>query len=134
METSIVSTPSTGPDIARRAALCVRLSIAQLIALCVLFAAWHLVIWPPHKANALIIVAIQTLPLLAFLPGMLKRWPKLYMWLCFVILLYFCQGVVNAFMLPHVLGILGLIESLLTVGLFIAAMYAGRYLAQLQRA
>ncbi|MDX1693093.1 MAG: DUF2069 domain-containing protein, partial [Ketobacteraceae bacterium] len=98
----------------------------------ILFALWYLVIQPPAKAPPLLIALFHIIPLTLFLPGILKRNPRTYIWLCFLILLYFCEGVVNAFLLPSLQGWLGLAESLLITALFIAAMYAARWNNQVQ--
>ena len=80
----------------------------------------------------LIILNIHLVPLLAFLPGLLQHKPRVHIWLCFFVLLYFCEGVISAFRLPHIVGVLGLLEALLTAGLFVTAMLAARHLTRLQ--
>ncbi len=121
----------TQPALIRKANLFTHLTLASLFALCGLLAAWHLVVLPV-SSKPWFIALLHILPMLAFLPGIVRRKPRVFVWLCFFILLYFCQGVINAFALPSTDGILGLLETLLTVDLFIAAMLAARYLAQLQ--
>ena len=128
-----MSQPENSSSVANKARLLSNLTIAQLLALCLLLMLWDLVIWPPKVDQPWIIVAFQCLPLLAFLPFLLRKRHKSYVWVCFFVLLYFCQGVINAFLLPHVVGFLGILEALLTVGLFITAMYAARYLRVLNR-
>ena len=107
-------------------------ALASLLALCVVLLAWHLWLLPVHS-KPWFIALMHVLPLLAFLPGMLQRKPRVFIWLCFFILLYFSQGVVNAFALPSTAGILGLLETLLTSVLFLAAMMAARYFFRLER-
>ena len=109
-----------------------QLTVGLLIANVILFALWYLIILPPAKASPLLIALFHIIPLLLFLPGILKRKPRSYIWLCFFILLYFCEGVVSAFLLPTIQGWLGLAESLLITALFITAMYAARWNGQLQ--
>lgn len=96
--------------------------------------AWHLWLWPvsPLTSHRLIILGLHILPLLAFLPGLWRQKPRVHIWLCYFLLLYFCQGVINAFALPHIVGMLGLLEALLTAGLFTSAMYAARHLKTMQ--
>lgn len=118
--------------ILRRANVFYLITLVSLFALCALLLAWHLVILPV-STKPWFIAAIHVLPLLAFVPGLISRNPRPFVWLCFFILLYFCQGVINAFALPSTEGILGLLETLLTMDLFIAAMLAARYLSQAQR-
>lgn len=118
-------------DIVRKANLFTHLTLASLFALCGLLLAWHGFVLPV-QSKPWFIAALHILPLLAFVPGIIHRKPRVFVWLCFFILLYFCQGVINAFALPSTDGILGLLETLLTVDLFIAAMLAARYLSQSQ--
>lgn len=118
--------------IVRRANLFTHITLASFFALCGLLLAWHLLVLPV-ASKPWFIAALHVLPLLAFLPGIIYRKPRVFVWLCFFVLLYFCQGVINAFALPSTTGILGLLETLFTVDLFIAAMLAARYLSQAQR-
>lgn len=115
----------------RKADISYKLTLGSLIALLLLFTAWFLLLNPP--AHPWTILGLHFIPLVPFLPGILRKNPRTFVWLCFVILLYFCQGVMNAFALPLLLGKLGLTETLLTVVLFCSAMMAARYYAQLQR-
>lgn len=115
----------------RKARLFYQLTLFSLIGLELLFIGWFLIINPPQ--HPFTIFAIHAVPLLLFLPGLLKKNPRTFVWICFVILLYFCQGVMNAFALPLMQGYLGLTETLLTVSLFCCSMMAARYLAQVER-
>lgn len=72
------------------------------------------------------------LPLLIFLPGMLRDRLRSYIWLCFVCLLYFMRLVVSVFAEPDsVVAIVGMVA---VVTLFIAAMMYVRWRAQEIRA
>jgi len=113
-----------------KAELCRTLTLVMLASLIALFILWRAVLLPMEHLYT--IIAIHAVPLLLFVPGILARRYKVFIWLCFVILLYFCQGVVNSFRLPSVLGVMGLLETLLTMALFCSAMMAGRYYARLQ--
>lgn len=119
-------------QILRRANLFHMISLVSLLGLCALLLVWHLVLLPV-SSMPWFIAALHIVPLLAFLPALLARKPRPFVWLCFFVLLYFCQGVINAFALPSLTGVLGLLETLLTSSLFIAAMLAARYLSQAQR-
>ncbi len=116
--------------LSNKARFCFQLTVASLLGLLILFAIRFWVLLPLD--NSTTVVLIHWFPLVAFLPGILKRRPRVFIWLCFVILLYFCQGVVDAFALPQTLGILGIAEALLATCLFCASMMAGRYYAQLE--
>ena len=114
----------------KRAEFCRTLTLSMLAALFLVFIAWRVIFIPvEHIAT---ILAIHIIPLALFIPGLLARRPKVFIWLCFVILLYFCQGVMSSFALPTILGIMGLLETLLTIGVFCAAMMAARYYARLE--
>lgn len=70
----------------------------------------------------------KILPLLIFLPGMLRENLRSYIWLCFVCLLYFLVLVERLFAQPDSpLGILGMIA---VVVLFNAAMLFVRWRAR----
>ncbi len=72
------------------------------------------------------------LPLLIFLPGMLKDNLRSFIWLCFVLLLYFMRLVVRLFEDPTApLAVIGMFA---VVVLFIAAMLYVRWRAQELRA
>lgn len=114
-------------SLAKKANISHQLTLGFLITLLLLFAAWYLVLLPPPKAAPWLIALFHIIPLALFLPGILKRKPRTYIWLCFFILLYFCEGVLSAFLLPSLQGWLGLAETLLTTATFIAAMFAARW-------
>lgn len=119
-------------SLAKKANLSHQLTVIFLIAIFVLFAAWYLVLLPPPKVSPWLIALFHIIPLALFLPGILKRKPRTYIWLCFFVLLYFCEGVLNAFLLPSLQGWLGLAETLLTTAIFITAMFAARWNHRLQ--
>lgn len=69
-------------------------------------------------------------PLALFLPFLKVSKPKRYAWLCFVILVYFCEGVLDAFTWPATQGLFGFVTVLLTCEIFIASMMASRWAGQ----
>jgi uncharacterized membrane protein len=74
----------------------------------------------------------KLLPLLLFLPGMLRDRLRSYIWLCFVSLLYFIALVERLFALPgNALAITGTVA---VVTLFVAAMLYVRWRARELRA
>ena len=76
----------------------------------------------------LIVLLGRVLPLLIFLPGMLKDNLRSYIWLCFVSLLYFIALVERLFAQPgSALAALGMLS---VVTLFIAAMMFVRWRAR----
>ncbi|MBQ0776530.1 MAG: DUF2069 domain-containing protein, partial [Pseudomonas sp.] len=50
-----------------------------------------------HGANPWIIIGTLTVPLLIFMPGMLKGNIRTHAWLCFAVNLYFIYGVLTCF-------------------------------------
>lgn len=71
-----------------------------------------------------------TVPLLLFLPFLSPAYPKRYAWLCFVILVYFCKGVLDAFTWPATESIYGFATMLLTFEIFVVGMMATRWAGQ----
>lgn len=127
-----MSHPDTGNTLASKANLTHQLTLGFLLASLLLFGLWYLLIQPPPTAPPLLIALFHIIPLALFLPGIIKRKPRSYVWLCFFILLYFCEGVLSAFLLPTIQGWLGLTQCLLITALFCTAMYAARWNSQLQ--
>ncbi|TXS92204.1 DUF2069 domain-containing protein [Parahaliea maris] len=67
----------------------------------------------------------KLLPLLLFLPGMLRDRLRSYIWLCFVCLLYFIALVERLFAIPG--SALAIVGMLAVVSLFCAAMLYVRW-------
>ncbi len=79
-----------------------------------------------------IIWLVRLVPLLMFIPGMLRDKLRSYIWLCFVSLLYFVMMVLRMFADPtKLLSILGMAS---VVVLFLSAMLYVRWRAQQLRA
>ncbi len=78
-----------------------------------------------------IVWCLQVLPLLLLLPGIIYKHYRSYSWLCFLMLAYFTSYVVQVYSPtrnPH--DWFGLAA---TVIVFIAAMFASRWLQRLQK-
>lgn len=75
--------------------------------------------------SRVVIWMIQVLPLLIFLPGMMRGSYKTYLWLCFALLIYFTVAVANV-VHPRA-GWLDVTEVILTLVLFIQAMLFARW-------
>jgi uncharacterized membrane protein len=80
-----------------------------------------------HRAPLVVWLA-YVVPLLIFLPGMLRDRLRSYIWLCFVCLLYFMRLVVSLFAEPG--GALAIVGTTAVVTLFIAAMMYVRWRAR----
>jgi uncharacterized membrane protein len=104
------------------------LSRGSLLGLIALITLWLFWISPPVTANPISIWVFQVVPLLLFLPGVLRGNPRTHIWLCFVILVYFCGAVLTA-SVPQ-LRLYGLAQCLLTATLFTSAMFYGRWKSQ----
>lgn len=74
----------------------------------------------PEQASIAVILSVKLLPLLILLPGLVTDSLRAYIWLCFIILFYFTQAVVESFLS---LGSLSdLFITAISVILFISAM------------
>ena len=98
---------------------------ASLLGLIGLLSAWMFWIAPPALANPLVIWLVLTLPLIGFVPAIFGGRARPHIWLCFVILIYFCSGVMHA--MSDKFMLLGLIKALLSVALFCSAMMYARW-------
>jgi uncharacterized membrane protein len=77
------------------------------------------------------VLGVKLLPLLIVLPGLLLNKLRTYIWLCFIILFYFTQAVVESFLS---LGAnIDLAITLLSVVLFLAAMLHVKWERELGR-
>ncbi|WP_421865501.1 DUF2069 domain-containing protein [Motiliproteus sp.] len=107
--------------------LATRLSLLGLIGL---LSAWMLWISPPALANPITIWLVLTLPLVGFVPAIFGGRARPHIWLCFMILVYFCSGVIHA--MTDKFMLLGLAKTMLTVVLFCSAMMYARWKSILQ--
>ncbi len=75
----------------------------------------------PDGSSPWVIASVKLVPLLIVLPGLLKDSLRAYTWLCFIVLFYFTQAVVEAFLSQG--ASLDLLITLLTVSIFLSAMF-----------
>lgn len=75
----------------------------------------------PEGSSPWVVVSVKLIPLLIVLPGLLKDSLRAYTWLCFIVLFYFTQSVVEAFLSQG--ASLDLVITLLTVSIFLSAMF-----------
>ena len=90
--------------------------------------------WWLHQEGrqpSLTIWLVRIVPLLVFVPGMLKRNLRSLAWLCFVVLMYFMIAVTEA-MSPLRVWI-NYVEVFLSVAIFLTAMMTIRWQAQAKR-
>lgn len=104
------------------------ITLALLLLYIAFIYATTLLINPPDMTStAVFIGTAKALPLILFMPFMLKKaYYKLYAWLCYLLILYFCWAVLNAFA-PGQEGTVGIIECGIIVSLFTASMLSTRW-------
>ncbi len=74
---------------------------------------------------------LYIVPIAIFLPFLKHDAPKRYAWLCFVILVFFCEGVLDAFAWPATEAFYGFGTIAVSCEIFIASMLATRWAGQL---
>ena len=119
-----------GQDYAKRG-LSRLLSLAGFVALVALLSVWYLLIVDLHGARPWVILGVQLLPLALLAPGLLLGNARAHAWTCYVVNLYFIQGVVTAFEPGRL--VYGSLEAALSVLLFCSATLYTRWSFQYQR-
>ncbi|OLU28784.1 hypothetical protein BVH03_12525 [Pseudomonas sp. PA15(2017)] len=107
------------------------LSLASFVALAALLLIWNLGYAAVPNALLWAVLAFQLLPLLLLAPGLIGGHPRTHSWACFVVNLYFIQGVLAAF--DPSKRLFGWLEILLSLTLFVSALLYTRWCAQYQR-
>ena len=107
------------------------LSLAFVLGLIALLVVNNLWFANLHGARVSVILAIELLPLLLVLPGMVNASARAHAWACFVVNIYFIKGVVAAF--DPARALFGWLELLVSLGLFTAALLYVRWKFQYQR-
>lgn len=74
----------------------------------------------PEGSSVLFILLVKLIPLLIILPGLIRDRLRAHIWLCFIILFYFTQSVVETFL--SLGSVMDLLITSLTVLLFLASM------------
>ena len=85
----------------------------------------------PPPGSIMGISALQLLPLLLPLPGLLKKGLKAASWLCFILCFYFISGVLDAWFRPQQPQ--GWLITGFTVSLFVSSMVFIRWQARADR-
>jgi len=101
------------------------LSLASFCALVVLLSVWNLFFADLHGARIWVVLAVQLVPLLLVAPGIIGGSPRAHAWTCFIVNLYFIQGVLTATDPARMLY--GWLEALLSLTLFVAALLYTRW-------
>lgn len=107
------------------------LTLASFFALIALLLVWNLAFADLHGARPWVVIGIQLIPLLLLAPGLLLGHARTHAWACFVVNLYFIQGVIAAIDPTRML--FGWMEALLSLTLFCAALLYTRWRFQHDR-
>ena len=75
----------------------------------------------PEGSSAVIILLIKLIPLLIILPGLAQDHLRAHIWLCFIVLFYFTQSVVETFLSAAAFA--DVFITTLTVISFLASMF-----------
>lgn len=114
-----------------------RLNISRVASLLSFFSLTTLLlVWNLHYANIpgkllWVILGLQLTPLLLLAPGLLLGNARAHAWACFVVNLYFIQGVLAAF--DPSKALYGWLLTLLSFSLFCAALMYTRWRFQFER-
>ena len=107
------------------------LSLACFFGLMALLVANNLWFANLHGARVEVILAVELVPLLLLLPGMLTGSARAHAWTCFVVNIYFIKGVLAAF--DPARAVFGWIEVIVSLGLFVSALLFVRWKFQHER-
>ncbi|WP_417662983.1 DUF2069 domain-containing protein [Pseudomonas sp.] len=107
------------------------LSLFNYIALLVLITVWNLAFADLHGARSWVVLSIQLVPLLLLAPGMVLGNARAHAWLCFVINLYFIQGILAA--IDPARALYGVLETIISFALFCSALLYTRWRFQYDR-
>ncbi|GAB6389568.1 DUF2069 domain-containing protein [Stutzerimonas marianensis] len=106
-------------------------ALASFVGLAVLLLVWNLAFADLHGARTWVVVGIQLVPLLLVAPGMIAGSPRAHAWTCFIVNLYFIQGVLAAIDPARMLY--GWVEALVSLTLFVSALLYTRWAYQYER-
>ncbi|MDA0425841.1 DUF2069 domain-containing protein [Stutzerimonas frequens] len=107
------------------------ISLASFFGLAALLVVWNLVFADLHGARIWVVLSIQLIPLLLVAPGMIAGSPRAHAWTCFIVNLYFIQGVLAA--IDPARMVYGWLEAFISLTLFIAALLYTRWAYQYER-
>ena len=107
------------------------LSLFSFFALLVLLLVWNLTFADLHGARTWVVLSIQLLPLLLLAPGLLMGNARAHAWICFVVNIYFIQGVLAA--IDPNRALFGALETVTSLLLFCSALLYVRWKFQYDR-
>lgn len=106
-------------------------SLTLLAALTVLLSVWYLLVTDLHGARPWVILGIHLVPLALVAPGMILGQPRAHAWACYILNIYFIQGVITAFEPGRMTY--GILEAVTSALLFTSCMMYTRWTFQVQR-
>lgn len=101
------------------------ISMASFIGLALLLLVWNLAFAELYGARTWVVISIQLIPLLLVAPGMISGSPRAHAWTCFIVNLYFIQGVLAA--IDPARMIYGWLQASISLTLFISALLYTRW-------
>ncbi|MDA7086066.1 DUF2069 domain-containing protein [Pseudomonas sp. SA3-5] len=107
------------------------ISLMSFMALALLLLVWNLMFAAIPDKLLWVILAFQLGPLLLLAPGLILGSARAHAWTCFVVNLYFIQGVLAAF--DPSKALFGWAQTLLSISLFCAALMYTRWCFQYDR-
>ena len=107
------------------------LSLFSFIALVLLLLIWNLAFADLHGARIGVVLAIQLIPLALLAPGLIMGNARAHAWICFVVNIYFIQGVLAA--IDPQRALFGALEAVISFGLFCCALLYTRWRFQYDR-
>ncbi|MFH6601373.1 DUF2069 domain-containing protein [Ectopseudomonas khazarica] len=107
------------------------LSLFSFVALLLLLLVWNLAFADLHGARIGVVLAIQLLPLALLAPGIVLGNARAHAWACFVVNLYFIQGVLAA--IDPARALFGVLEAVISFNLFCCALLYTRWRFQYDR-
>jgi uncharacterized membrane protein len=96
------------------------LAIVSYIGLLILIIASVINSNAPAEVSRTLMYSVKLIPLIIFIPGLLKMSARTHVWLCFVVLFYFTQSVVNVWLSKGYW--FDVLTCITTISLFIASM------------
>lgn len=114
-----------------RLALSRAASLASFLALAVLLLLWNLLFAELPGKLLWVIPAVQLAPLALLAPGLILGNARAHAWTCFVVNLYFIQGVLAA--IDPTRALFGALEAVISFGLFCSALLYTRWRFQYDR-
>ncbi|MFC5698142.1 DUF2069 domain-containing protein [Pseudomonas sp. GCM10022186] len=106
-------------------------SLASFLALALLLGINTLFFADLHGARTWVVLSIQLVPLVLLAPGIIMGNARAHAWACFVVNLYFIQGVLAA--IDPARALFGWLEAGLSLLLFCAALLYTRWRFQYNR-